>query len=84
MNAVTKTIPPNKLYAAMEIAGKQIQMQIDTGASCNVLPVKYVPPGTPIKETERSLKMYSKSTMAVVGTCKVSMCNPKNQKKYRG
>ena len=84
VNAVTKTIPPKKLYAAMEIAGKQIQMQIDTGASCNVLPEKYVPPGTPIKETERSLKMYSKSTMAVVGTCKVSMCNPKNQKKYRG
>lgn len=48
-------------------------MQIDKGASCNVLPQKYVtPPGTLITETDRTLKMYSKSTLPVLGTCRVT------------
>ena len=40
------------------------------------------PPGTLITETDRTLKMYSKSTLPVLGTCRVSMHNPKNSKKY--
>ena len=57
-------------------------MHIDTGASCNVLPQKYVPHGTLITKTDRTLKMYSKSTLPVLGKCRVSMRNPKNSKKY--
>ena len=57
-------------------------MQIDTGASCNVLPQKFVPSGTNIIQSDRTLKMYSKSTMPVLGTCRVRMRNPKNNKKY--
>ena len=56
-------LPEKKIFATMEIAGASIRMQIDTGASCNVLPQKYVPPGTLITETDRTLKMYSKSTL---------------------
>ena len=40
------------------------------------------PPGTLITETDRTLKMYSKSTLPFLGTCRVSMRNPKNSKKY--
>ena len=36
---------PSKIYAAMEIEGKTVKMQIDSGASCNVLPKKYLPTG---------------------------------------
>ena len=75
-------LPEKKIFATMEIAGASIRMQIDTGASCNVLPQKYVPPGTLITETDRTLKMYSKFTLPVLGTCKVSMRNPKKSKKY--
>ena len=75
-------LPEKKIFATMEIAGTSIRMQIDTGASCNVLPQKYVPPGTLITETDRTLKMYSKSTLPVLGKCRVSMRNPKNSKKY--
>ena len=32
-------------------------------------------------ESDRTLKLYSKSTMPVSGTCRVSMPNPKNNKK---
>ena len=41
-----------------------------------------MPPRTLITETDRTLKMYSKSTLPVLGTCRVRMCNPKNSKKY--
>ena len=83
VQAISKDNPPEKkIFATMEIAGASIRMQIDTGASCNVLPQKYVPPGTLITETGRTLKMYSKFTLPVLGTCKVSMRNPKKSKKY--
>ena len=71
-----------RIFATMEIAGKSVRMQIDTGASCNVLPQKFVPSGTNIIQSDRTLKMYSKSTMPVLGTCRVRMRNPKNNKKY--
>ena len=76
------TSPETKIFASMEIEGKVVRMQIATGASCNVLPQKFVPPGTHISKTERTLKMYSKSTLPVLGTCRLSMRNPKHRKKY--
>ena len=52
-------LPEKKILATMEIAGAGIRMQIDTGASCNALPQKYVPLGTLLTETDRTLKMCS-------------------------
>ena len=70
-------LPEKKIFATMEIVGASFRMQIDTGALCNVLPQKYVPPppppGTLITETDRTLKTYSKSTLPVLGTCRVSL-----------
>lgn len=57
-------LPEKKIFATMEIAGASIRMQIGTGAYCNVLPQKYVPPETVITETDRTLKMHSKSAFA--------------------
>ena len=57
-------------------------MQIDPGASCNVLPQKFVSPGTNIVKSDHTVKMYSKSTMPVLGTYQGSIRNPKNNKKY--
>ena len=75
-------LPEKRIFATMEIAVENVQMQIDTGASCNVLPRKFVPCGTIIIKSDRTLKMYSKSTMPVLGTCRVRIRNPKNNKKY--
>lgn len=51
VNTVTENIPLKKLYGAMEIAGKQ--------TNCRLTPEqhKYMPSGTPIKETARSLNI---------------------------
>ena len=44
---------PNKIYAVMEIQGKSIRVQIDSGASCNVLPKKYLLRVAEIQKTKK-------------------------------
>ena len=34
---------PNKILAFMKSGGKEVKMLIDSGASCNVLTIKYFP-----------------------------------------
>ena len=72
----------NKILATMKIGGKDVKMLIDSGASCNVLPIKYLPKGTVVEKSSHTLKMYSKSTMSAVGTAKISLVNPKNMESY--
>ena len=62
----------------MKIGGREVKMLIDSGASCNVLPIKYLPKGTVIEKSSHTLKMYSKSTMSAIGNAKISLVNPKN------
>ena len=73
---------PNKIYAAMEIPGNTVKMQIDSGVSCNVLPKKYLPEGTEVQKTNKLLKAYNKQQILARGTARVSMRNPKTRKKY--
>ena len=53
----------NKILATMKIGGKEVKVLIDSGASCNVLPIKYLPKGTVVEKSSHTLKMYSKSNM---------------------
>ena len=73
-----------KIFVTMEIEGKPVKMQIDSGASCNVMPEKFVPKRTEIKGTNQTLLLYDKSSIPVAGICKIHFKNPKNNKKYRG
>ena len=71
-----------RIYAAMEIGKKTVEMQIDTGASCNVLPCSCLPNGTEIQTTKRELITYSKSKLSVLGTARVHIRNPCNNIEY--
>ena len=73
-----------KIFVTMEIEGKPVKMQTDSGASCNVMPEKFVPKRTEIKGTNQTLLLYDKSSIPVAGICKIHFRNPKNNKKYRG
>ena len=73
---------PSKIFAAMEIQGKTVKMQIDSGASCNVLPKEYPPEGTEVQKTNKLLTAYNKERILALGTARVSMRNPKTRKKY--
>ena len=72
----------NKILATMKSGGKEVQMLIDSGASCNVLPIKYLPKGTVVAKSSHTLKMYSKSTISAIGKAKISLVNPKNMESY--
>lgn len=72
-----------KIFATMMLQGGQrIKMLVDSGASCNVIPMKVLPKGTLIKRTDKTLSMYSKSTMNAVGKTTIKITNPKNAESY--
>jgi len=73
---------PNKIYAVMEIQGKPVRMQIDSGASCDVLPKKYLPGVAQIQKSNKLLTVYNKQQISALGTARVSMLNPRTRKKY--
>ena len=74
--------PSNKILATVMIGGKKMRMLIDSGASFNVLPIKYLPKGPVVEKSSHTLKMYSKSIMSAVGEAKISLVNPENMKSY--
>lgn len=70
------------LFAEMMLEGKALKFQIDSGATVNVLPKKYVPKAT-ILPHNLTLKMYNQSTLRALGKTKIVLRNPTNKKKYR-
>ena len=73
---------PYKIYAIMEIKGKPVRMQINSGASCNVLPKKYLPVPAEIQKTNKLLTAYNKQQISALGAARVSMHIPRTRKKY--
>jgi len=67
----------------MKLAGALVKMEVDSGASCNVLSQKLLPKDSVIDRADVKLTTYSKASLKVLGVTKVQLRNPKNQKKYR-
>lgn len=81
-------IDSHKLYAKMVVNGYDIQFQLDSGATVNVLPVrqyKQVCGDPELNELEASqavLSMYNGTEMCPLGKKRISIRNPKNNRKY--
>ena len=54
-NAVDMSKFKNKIFAHMEVANELVKMQVNSGASCNVLPPKFLPLDTEIRKTNLKL-----------------------------
>ena len=65
------------------MGGTLVKMQVDSGASCNVLSRKLLLKDSVIDRADMKLTTYSKASLKVLGVTKVQLRNPKNQKKYR-
>jgi hypothetical protein len=65
----------------MTINKMPVNFQIDTGSSVNILPHKYVTDNN-ISDTDVILKTWNKNNYKPIGECRVSLKNPKNNKKY--
>ena len=82
INAVSQSPPNNKIFASMIIKGRQISFQIDSGATCNVLPEHFVPPVTKVEKSDHSLRLYSRALLPINDICKLKVLNPKIQTEY--
>ena len=57
-------------------------MQVDSGATCNVIPDSYVPDKVEIEPCSTQLSLYNKANVPVLGKCRLPIKNMKNEKKY--
>ena len=73
---VTQSKDTGKILPTMKIGRKPVKMLVDSGASCNVIPAKYVPAKTTIIPTNNTLVMYCD------GTTQLNIQNPKNSKRH--
>ena len=83
VNTVEMSEFKSKIFTHIEIEDVLVKMQVDSGASCNVLPHKLLPKDTVVDTTEVKLTTYSKASLKVLGVAKIQLRNLKNQKKYR-
>ena len=70
-----------EVYAKMLVRGQPIRFHVDCGATVNVLPIKYLTEEK-IIPTDRTLQMWNKTELKPKGTCRLTIRNPKNDKKY--
>ena len=81
INAVEQCGDAKEIYAEMILGGRPVRFHIDCGATVNVLPAKYVE-SKEIKSTKKVLQMWNKSELKPEGVTRVTIGNPKNNKKY--
>ena len=70
-----------EIYAEMILKGKAIRFQVDSEATVNVLPAKYVG-HEEIYPTKKFLQMWNRSELKHEGVTRVKIRNPRNDKKY--
>ncbi|XP_061170331.1 uncharacterized protein K02A2.6-like [Saccostrea echinata] len=72
----------NSVHASMVIYGKKVTFQLDSGATCNILPSSVIPNMPPLQPTDYTLKMYNKSTIRPLGKTHLQVTNPRNGTSY--
>lgn len=68
-----------ELKCKMLVSNEEVIFQIDTGATCNVLPLKYA---KDLEEYHGTLKMWNDTAVQPAGKCRRRIVNPKTGKKY--
>ena len=76
------THPTGPLYTEMLLPdGKPLRMQIDSGATVNVMPAKHIG-SAQLMHSDVQLRMYTKATVKPLGKCHLHLVNPVNNHKY--
>ena len=74
------TVPKKIIKCKMIVAKKEVTFQVDTGATVNLLPVKYCP--GPMEKYNGRMFVWDNSEFTPLGSTLVEITNPKNGKKY--
>ena len=79
------SVNSQRLYAKMVVNGHDIQFQLDSEATVNVLPVREYgkvcddPELKELKATEAIISMYNGTEICPLGKRRISLRNPKKQ-----
>ena len=71
-----------KLFATISLGNSMVKFQLDSGATCNLLPAKYLEDRNQLTPTRKRLKMYNDTMIRPLGTCKMEVRNPENARSY--
>ena len=72
---------PKVIYTEMFVDKKEVKFQVDSGASVNVIPVKFVS-DKELEPTTKTLQMWNDTILKPLGSCRLILHNPKNKKKF--
>lgn len=72
-----------KLFATLYVDKSAIKFQLDSGATCNLVPANLLRDKSKLKATRKVLTMYNKTTVTPLGQCTLEVHNPKNHKMYQ-
>ena len=72
-----------KLFATINVEKTPVKFQLDSGATCNLIPAKFLRTEAELFPTRKLLAMYNNTIMKPLGTCTVAVFNPKNSKTYQ-
>jgi len=69
-----------EVYAEMLVNDTPVRFQVDSGASVNLITEQFAP--AKLNPTKTVLVMWNKAEVRPMGTCRLTVRNPKNRKKY--
>ena len=71
-----------KLFATFHVEGKPAKFQLDSGATCNVIPVDLLADKRKLNSTRKVLAMYNNTIVKPLGQCRLALTNPRNAIEY--
>ena len=72
-----------KLFATINVRTTPVKFQLDNGATCNLIPAKFLRAEVELFPTRKLLTMHNNTVMKPLGTSTVAVSNPKNSKTYQ-
>ncbi|XP_014673255.1 PREDICTED: uncharacterized protein LOC106813592 [Priapulus caudatus] len=67
-----------EIFAALDVGGRRVNFQVDSGATCNIIPKDLVPRNAEMRPTRNILRMFNRTTVTPMGKCLLEIHNPKN------
>ena len=80
-HAVMQEHHPKVIHTEIFVDKKGVKFQVDSGASLNIIPVKFVA-DKKLEPTTKTLQMWNDTTLKPLGSCRLILHNPKNKKKF--
>lgn len=81
IHALTQEHYPKVIYTEIFVDKKEVKFQVDSSASVNVIPVKFVT-DKKFELTTKTLQMWNDTTLKLLGSCRLILHNPRNKKKF--